>query len=226
MVKRIYLYLKNLFLWFKRSFSFYVPVMLMLISCWIYNPQDALQDTLRFAGTLILAAGIFLSFRGLYHIGKLFDQPSITAQIKKFMAQFPRWRKEAIAVSGGVQVKALVGKVRATVGLQPDDPERPIEERLSIVFNNLTQLKRIVDNHDGIIADCIGRLEKAEREAKNNLEQFEKDVQQKLRSIHVGDYGEAYWQGVTGLTWIFFGTLMSGLAPELAALISLVIAPA
>lgn len=169
------------------------------------------EDGIRVAGYGLQLMGMIFAVRGLLAVREHFGLPLLRHLLLRWVKRFPKWRR-SVVIGAGTAHMAMPGmKARAEVWT-PDDPEKPIEQRVDGIIRNLDRIRIEQTEH----AQLIDELNDAHEEHKNKVAEDNKtmkeDIQSDLESLHTNDLITS----LVGLVWLTAGITMSTLAPELS----------
>lgn len=169
------------------------------------------EESIRIAGYSLQFMGMIFAVRGLLKIREHFDQPLLRQLAIQWLKRFPRWKRKDV-IAGGTACIGLAGmRVRGEVW-NPDDPEKPLEQRIEAIIKNLDRVREEQRSH----ANSIDKLKEIQEEYKRQVVEEQNNMKEKIRSdlesIHTSDLITS----LVGLVWLTVGITMSTLSPELS----------
>lgn len=169
------------------------------------------EDGIRVAGYGLQLMGMIFAVRGLLAVREHFGLPLLRHLLLRWVKRFPKWRRSVVTGAGTAHIAMTGMKARAEVWT-PDDPEKPIEQRVDGIIRNLDRIRIEQSEH----AQLIDELKDAHEEHKHKLAEdnrtMKEDILSDLESLHTNDIITS----LVGLVWLTIGITMSTLAPELS----------
>lgn len=99
------------------------------------------EDSIRSAGYALQLIGMIFAVRGLLRIRAHFGQPLLRKLLFDWFKRFPKW-KRSVVIGVGVGHMALAGMKARVEVWRPDDPNKPIEQRIDGIIKNLERIRR------------------------------------------------------------------------------------
>ena len=169
------------------------------------------EESIRLAGYALQLIGMIFAIRGLLGVREHFGQPLLRQLVFKWVKRFPRWKRNVVIAAGAGHLTMAGMKARAEVWT-PDDPEKPIEQRIDGILRNLDRIREEQRKH----AHSIDELKDSHEEHKKQVAEEQNNMKEKIRSdlesLHTSDLITS----LVGLVWLTVGITMSTLAPELS----------
>jgi len=168
------------------------------------------EISIRFAGYTLQFVGMIFAIRGLLGIRAHFGQPLLSELLVDWIKRFPKLRKKVVIGVGTAHLSLAGMKARAVVW-SPDDPEKPIEQRIEYIVRNLDRVRDEQRNHAKSIDDLADNHEEHKKAITERTKKVEKDIRTELESLHTSDLITS----LVGLVWLTVGITMSTMAPEI-----------
>ncbi len=169
------------------------------------------EESIRLAGYALQLIGMIFAIRGLLGVREHFGQSLLRQLVFKWVKRFPRWKRNVVIGAGACHSTMAGMKGRAEVWT-PDDPEKPIEQRIDGILRNLDRIREEQREH----AHSIDELKDSHEEHKKQVAEEQNNMKEKIRSdlesLHTSDLITS----LVGLVWLTVGITMSTLAPELS----------
>lgn len=169
------------------------------------------EESIRIAGYSLQFMGMIFAVRGLLKIREHFGKPLLRKLVFQWLKRFPRWKRDIVIALGTAHLGMAGMKGRAEVW-NPDDPEKPIEQRIAAIIKNLDRVREEQREH----AHSIDKLKESHEEHKKQVAEEQNNMKETIRSdlesLHTSDLITS----LVGLVWLTVGITMSTLAPELS----------
>ncbi len=169
------------------------------------------EESIRVAGYALQLIGMIFAIRGLLGVREHFGQPLLRQLLLKWVKQFPKWKRSVVIGAGAGHMTMAGMKGRAEVWT-PDDPKKPVEQRIEGIIRNLDRVRNEQREH----AQSIDELNESHEELKKHVAEenrkMKKNIHTDLESLHTSDLITS----LVGLVWLTVGITMSTLAPELS----------
>lgn len=169
------------------------------------------EESIRLAGYALQLIGMIFAIRGLLGVREHFGQPLLRQLVFKWVKRFPRWKRNVVIAAGACFSTMAGMKAQAEVWT-PDDPEKPIEQRIDGILRNLDRIREEQRGH----ALSIDELKDSHEEHKKQVTEEQNNMKEKIRSdlesLHTSDLITS----LVGLLWLTVGITISTLAPELS----------
>lgn len=170
------------------------------------------EESIRIAGYSLQFMGMIFAIRGLLKIREHFGQPLLRQLSYQWIKRFPRWRRRSTILCAGTAHVVVSGMKARMEVWSPDDPEKPIEQRIEAIIKNLDRIHQEQRVH----AHSIDELKKSHDEHKEQMVEDQSDMKETIRSdletLHTSDLITS----LVGLVWLTAGITLSTLAPELS----------
>jgi len=169
------------------------------------------EESIRIAGYVLQLLGMIVAVSGLLRVREHFDQPLLRHLALQWLKRFPRWKRSGYAIGGlpNIELSDVTGRAEAW---NPDDPEKPIEQRIEAIIKNLYRVREEQREY----AHSIDKLKESHEEHKNQVAEEQNNMKETihsdLESLHASDVITS----LVGLVWLTVGITMSTLAPELS----------
>ncbi len=209
-----YILLKS---WLKRTYAWLIEAQeflvctLVIISALIFSlyifPSE---NSIRIAGYVLQLLGMIFAVLGVLSIRVHFGHPSLSSLVENWLKRFPKWRNNIVIEVGSAKLKLKGGRARIEVWT-PDNPESPIEERVSSIVQNLDRIRdELKSNYFDIngLKDQLGSINNEQEEARNKLEE---KINKDFESFHTKDV----LKSLVGLVWLTVGITLSTLPCEI-----------
>ena len=98
------------------------------------------EESIRVAGYSLQLIGMIFAIRGLLGIREHFGQPLLRQLVLQWVKRFPRWKRNVVVGVGAGYLTMAGMKDRVEVWT-PDDPKKPIEQRIKAIIKNLDRIR-------------------------------------------------------------------------------------
>jgi hypothetical protein len=167
------------------------------------------EASIRSAGYVLQFIGMIFAIRGLLGIRAHFGQPLLRKLLFSWIKRFPKWKRNVV-IGAGTAHMALAGmKARAEVW-SPDDPDKPIEQRIEDIIKNLDRMRDEQSEHAKSIDDLKTSHEEHKKAITERTKRLEENIRTELESLHTSDL----LTSLVGLVWLTVGITMSTMAQE------------
>ena len=187
-------------------------VLFAVLFVWLCSWIDA-ESRSRWAGTALLLCGLVTTAVGIQQTRKQFGHPSIFAKVATWYGRRPKRNTTihmgagAMGVSGGSAILA-VGRAAAPPGSSVEQRLQALEEWVPLIVQRSDAIeRRLIDESTNRAQSDAD--ERTARRAADDL------IGYRLEASATGGLRLS----AVGLTWLIFGTLFSGIPPEIASLI-------
>lgn len=208
---RLVAWSRNLLRWLVEPRSSWLCAAAVAVALAVSLRPAATELEIRASGLALQCLGLFTVAYGLHETRQLFRRPALFAGFKAWLSRFPHWHARVILMTGtsslGATGFAARGEVWANV-----DPNAPLEDQVGALTSNverlrhtLTAVQNDLDSRHREQADALTR-EEQERA------QHDQEIMARLESAETGGIALSF----VGVIWIFLGTLLSSLSPEIA----------
>jgi len=168
------------------------------------------ESSIRSSGYLLQFIGMVFAIRGLLGIREHFGQPLLRKLLINWFKRFPKLKRNVVVGVAAANIAIMSGKARAEVW-NPDDPEKPLEERIEKIIRNVERIRC----EQRTQSELIDKLEDSHEEHKKKIteqtKKMKEDIRSDFESLHTNDLITS----LVGLVWILVGISMSTMAPEL-----------
>lgn len=168
------------------------------------------ESSIRISGYILQFAGMIFAIRGLLGIREYFEQPLLWTLLVNWFKRSPKWKRNVVVCVGAAQEVNRLGKVRAE-SWSPDNPENPIEQRVSNIINNLERIRDEQRHYFDLIDKLNDSHEEHQKNTIKQTKKLEADIRADQESLHTNDLIPS----LVGLVWLLVGISMSTMAPEL-----------
>lgn len=168
------------------------------------------ESSIRSSGYMLQFIGMIFAIRGLLGVREHFGQTLLRVLLVKWFKRFPKWKRNVVVGVGTAHVAVMGGKARAEVW-SPDDPEKPIEQRVQSIIRNLERIRDEQRSHSELIDNLSDSHEEHKKKITEQTKKMEEDIRTDLESLHTSDLITS----LVGLVWLLVGISMSTMAPEL-----------
>ena len=182
---------------------------LPLVAAWLFPTELAF----RLVGFFLQVLGVWIVWVGIRGTREQFEVPGSWAQTKAWLASFPRLRGHLVMAAGSGTITITGGSARASIW--SGVPEgATIEQRVEAIEKNVQRVRDDLSAHQkesderARAHDEELKRERAEREAAD------KAINEKIKETETGGLK----LNAAGIWWLFFGTVCSTFAGELACL--------
>jgi hypothetical protein len=169
------------------------------------------ERSARYAGSVFQLLGIVLALWGLELTRRLFEYPSLTQLARDWMASRPRRpRGEAITLNAGVvAVPGMNAELKVGRGL---GPKLSWQERLLNIEWHLGDIRTDLANANAKHASQVDQLRNEMIEKIRASGESVSEVRKRLQESQTG----GLWLAAIGLVFLFAGTVLCGIAPDLS----------
>ena len=172
------------------------------------------EISIRVSGYALQLIGMVFAIRGLLGIRAHFGQPLLRQLLINWVKRFPKWKRSVVIGVGTAHVSMAGMKARAEVWT-PDDPNKPIEQRIDAIIKNLERIRVEQRDHANSIDELKDSHEEHKKQVAEQNKKIKEDIHSDLESLHTSDLITS----LVGLVWLTVGITMSTLAPELSKLL-------
>jgi hypothetical protein len=169
------------------------------------------EESIRIAGYSLQFMGMIFAVRGLLKVREHFGQPLLRQLAFQWLKRFPRWKRNVVIGVGTAHLGMAGIKGRAEAW-NPDDPEKPIEQRIEAIIKNLDRVREEQRKHTHSIDKLKESHEEHKKQVAEEQNNMKKTIRSDLESLHTSDLITS----LVGLVWLTVGITMSTLAPELS----------
>lgn len=164
------------------------------------------EESIRIAGYSLQFMGMIFAVRGLLKIREHFGQPLLRHLALQWLKRFPRWKRDVVIGAGAFHLGMAGMKGRLEVW-NPDDPEKPIEQRIEAIIKNLDRVREEQREHAHLIDNLKESHEEYRKQVAEEQNNMEEKIRSDLESLHTSDLITA----LVGIVWLTVGITMSRL---------------
>lgn len=174
-----------------------------------------LSDALRYAGTMLQVFGLGTVAAGIHQLRKNFGRPPVGEVLRGWVrhakAIFVKPEPVSASGSGSVRVTgSAFGRVSTKLSVGA-----PLHERITLLERQIETLWSALDHAERALqADITSTREASESGLRERAAEIA-TTDAKLQDLAVGGVRLE----ITGLIWLFVGTILAGVPNEVAALI-------
>ena len=172
------------------------------------------EESIRISGYILQMLGMSFAVVGLLRLRAHFDQPSLLTLCKRWVSGFPRWTNNTSITIGAAQIKFQGGRGRIE-SWSSDNPNAPIEERISSILRNLDRVRDELKSNHFTINRIVDELKQSNEDHQNALIALEDKVHNNLERLHTRDV----LQALVGIVWMAVGITFSTLPNEIIRII-------
>ena len=173
-------------------------------------PWDDPESRSRWTGTVLQLFGFVTTAIGIQQTRKQFGRPGIFENAVKWYARRPK--RATIVPISGIGIAASGGSAALGVGHVSAPPDASVEQRLQRLENLLLLIEQQANAIDQRLREEISNRTQKDTEERAARETSDANLRDRLELTATGGLRLS----VVGLTWLVFGTILAGFAPDIA----------
>ena len=201
--------------WFaegKQVFMCLLVIVAALLLC-MYTWKS--ETSIRVSGYCLQFIGMLFAIFGLLDIRKHLQQPLLRDLFINWIQRFPILKKRSPQNYTSDRGVGFAGSVSVDGIWIKDNPDRSLEDRVSLLAENLEIIRKKQRQHDDLIAKLKGSHEEQVKEVKKQNQEIREEFQKNLETLHIG----GWINSMVGLIWLTVGITLSTLSQEIYTLI-------
>jgi hypothetical protein len=210
-VDRLLNWVKALWRWLAEPRLAWLTLLILLVAVFFSLRPGASEFLIRSIGLVLQLLGVVIVVVGIDKTWKSFGKPGIVKLFFEWWSRRPGWRRGIAITPGTVNSSFRLGKPRAHSWM-PIDPSATIDDQVSALTKNVEGLnERLLRCEDEVEAQ-FEKVSDALRQEQQVRAAREDALQTRLEATQTGGLHIS----LMGAIWVFFGSILSTLAPEIA----------
>jgi hypothetical protein len=198
--------------WFAEGKHVWIAIGINVAALIIALRPGTSEPVIRITGMFLQIFGIGTVIWGIRETRVLFGHPSGWEKFRSLLKGFPLLRRDAVAIVSSGSMTFSVGNVRA-YGISGSGLNPTTETRLDALEKNITEIhERISATQREIDEQSQKARESLESEGRSR-QAGDAEMREKLEATGTGGLHIS----AMGASWLFFGVVLSTIAPEIAA---------
>jgi hypothetical protein len=209
-IQRLLLWMREIWRWLADGKLVFMCLLVIAAAVILGFVTWSSEVSIRSSGYVLQVIGMMFAIRGLLGIRAHFGQPLLRKLLFSWVKRFPKWKRSVVIGTGAAHMALAGMKARVEVW-SPDDPDKPMEQRIEGIIKNLDRIRNEQREYAKSIDDLKDSHEEHKKTIIERTKRLEENVRSELESLHTSDLITS----LVGLVWLTVGITMSTMAPEL-----------